>query len=92
MATLSKRKRLLDAYRFVGFRPIEWMQGVFGDPRARVITLVRRSKKQLAVPAVEYTAAGTIAHNDVCAICPVEPIGSIWSSKFGECFAETAKR
>ena len=36
------KKRLLDAYRVPGFRPLEEVKGVFGDPQARVVTLVRR--------------------------------------------------
>lgn len=42
MPASKKRKRLLDAYRFAGFRPLEQVPGIFGDPKARVITLVRR--------------------------------------------------
>jgi hypothetical protein len=45
MATSSKPKRLADAYRFPGFQPRAMLRGVFGDRKARVITLVRRSKK-----------------------------------------------
>lgn len=47
MATTRKRKRLLDAYNFPGFRPLETVKGVFGDLKARVIPLSRRSKKTL---------------------------------------------
>lgn len=47
MANSTKRKRLLDAYRFAGFRPVETVCGVFGDPLARVVRLVRRSKKTI---------------------------------------------
>ena len=46
MATSHKRKRLHDAYRFPGFRPLEKTRGVFGDPKARVVMLVRCSKKE----------------------------------------------
>ena len=46
MATANRRKRLSDAYRFDGFRPLEEVRGVFGDPIARVVTLVRCSKKR----------------------------------------------
>ena len=35
-----KHKRLLDAYRFTNFRPLEKIRGIFGDSKARVITLV----------------------------------------------------
>jgi len=47
MATRHKRKRLLDAYRFSGFRPQEIVKGLFGDHTVRVVTLVRRSKNRL---------------------------------------------
>jgi hypothetical protein len=46
MATSHKRKRLLDAYRFPGFRLLEKTRGVLGGPKARVVTLVRCSKKE----------------------------------------------
>jgi hypothetical protein len=42
----NERRRLLDAYRFSGFRPVDEVRGVFGDPHARIVALVRRSKKQ----------------------------------------------
>jgi transposase len=46
MATSSKRRRRLwDAYAFAMFRQRSTVRGVFGDPKARVITLERRSKK-----------------------------------------------
>ena len=43
MAISPKRKRLLDAYQFPFFRPLEKIRGIFGDSKARLITLVRRS-------------------------------------------------
>jgi Transposase DDE domain len=36
--------RLADAYRFPGFLPRAMLRRVFGDRKARVITLVRRSR------------------------------------------------
>ena len=48
MPTSSKPKRLADAYRVSGFRPLGTLRGVFGDRKARVITLARRSKKRHA--------------------------------------------
>ena len=48
MSTPKKSKRLLDAYRFAGFRPVATLRGVFGDSHARVVRLVRRSKKRSA--------------------------------------------
>jgi len=58
MATLRKHKRLFDAYRFAGFRPQEEVRGIFGDPMACVITLLRHSKKQSARNAVEWRKLG----------------------------------
>ena len=45
MGTFKRTRRLLDAYRFPGFRPLPAVAGVFGEPGVRVVTLVRRSKK-----------------------------------------------
>lgn len=60
MATSTKRpRRLLDTYRFPGFRPQATVKGVFGDPKARVVTLVRRGKKQSAGAVAARSRAGT---------------------------------
>jgi hypothetical protein len=91
MPTSTKRKRLLDAYRFAGFRPLEQLRGVFGDPLARVLTLTRRSKKQLAVHVAECSRVGTIAGRDACAICHAGHIACMSSSRFGAYFAEAAR-
>jgi hypothetical protein len=82
MAISLKRKRLLDAYRFAGFRPLELVRGIFGDSSARVITLVRRSKKRSARSVGGRTRAGTTARLGAYAICPAATRGSIWSSRF----------
>jgi len=82
MAKSRNRKRLSDAYRFEGFRPLEEVRGVFGDPMARVITLVRRSKKRFARNAVSHTRAGTTARLAGYAICPAATRGFIWISRF----------
>jgi len=38
-------RRLADAYRFPGFRTLQRVRGIFGDPHARLVMLVRRGKK-----------------------------------------------
>lgn len=81
MATSRKHKRLSDAYRFDGFRPLDEVQGVFGDRVARVVTLVRRSKKR-AASAGRFTLAGTTAHDVMCATCPAVACGCTWTSRF----------
>jgi hypothetical protein len=85
MAISLKRKRLLDAYRFPFFRPLEKIRGIFGDSKARIITLVRRSKKQSATPVAERTLFGTTRGFDEFATSPVGTHASIWRSKADEC-------
>jgi len=92
MATSHKRKRLLDAYRFPGFRPLEAIRGIFGDPKARLITLVRRSKKRSATPAEERTPAGTTGNAGAFATCPVATRASLWTSKFDGYSVATAAK
>jgi len=94
MATLRKRKRkrLLDAYRFAGFRPSASVRGVFGDSKARVITLVRRSKKRSARNVVEHTRVGTTAVRFERATFPAATREFTWSSMFDVCAAHAAAR
>ena len=42
---MRKPRRLDDAYRFPGFRPEATVRGIFGDPKARILRLLRRGKK-----------------------------------------------
>ena len=50
MARASRRlRRLWDTYSFAGFRAQPTVRGIFGDPKARVITLRRRSKNDVRV-------------------------------------------
>ena len=93
MATSTKRvRRLWDAYAFPGFRPRPTVRGVFGDPKARVITLERRSKKRAAVAVVEPTWAGTTGARVGFAICPAAIRVSISSSRFGASNADVAAK
>ncbi|BBO18856.1 conserved hypothetical protein [Candidatus Brocadia pituitae] len=41
---MEKKKRLLNEYRFPGFRPKAEIKGIFGDAKARVIRFVRSQK------------------------------------------------
>ena len=56
---MKKIKKLLDEYRFPGFRPLAILKGKFGDNRARIIRLVRRQKKLYAVAVGRRTRAST---------------------------------
>ena len=92
MPTRKKRKRLLDAYRFDSFRPLEQVRGVFGDPKARVITLVRRSKKHVAVPVGGHTRVGTTTKSAGYATYRVATRVCTWNWRFGESPAGAAAR
>ena len=76
MARAAKRsRRLWDTYSFPGFRPEQTVRGVFGDPKARVIALKRRSKKRLVVVAVTFRWGGTTARSAVYAISHAATLG-----------------
>src|SRR5271156_6528042 len=62
MPKLTKTKRLRDSYRFPGFHPALIISGMFGDPRARVIRLTRRSKKRCAEFVAGYKVGGMTAN------------------------------
>jgi hypothetical protein len=68
------------------------VRGVFGDPNARIITLVRRSKKRPAARAEENSPDGTIASFVWLAI--FRPAASVysWSSRCGASCADSAAR
>ena len=80
MARTARRcRRLWDAYCFPGFRPEPTVRGIFGDPKARVIGLNRRSKKPFVVVAVAVRRAGTIIRFAGCAICRAATRGFSWN-------------
>ena len=73
---MRKYRRLWDTYRFPGFRPSSAVQGIFGDPKARVICLHRRGKKLSAEPVATSSELGTTASCAESATWRVETIGS----------------
>jgi hypothetical protein len=80
---MEKRKRLLDEYRFPGYRPNAEVRGVFGDPRARIIRLERAQKKRFVVVVVRFTGATTTRRYGGFEICPVGMLGFIWRWRYG---------
>ena len=90
--SIKRKRRLWDAYAFQGFRPLHTVRGVFGDPKARVITLVRRSKKTPVGPVVACTRAGTTAVRGWLAICPAPTAAFISSSKCDACCARVVAK
>jgi hypothetical protein len=79
------KRKLGDAYRFARFRPDLTVRGIFGDPKARVITLIRRSKKQSAVAVGKCSRGGMTGAYGESEIFPVATCGFIWRSKYDAC-------
>jgi hypothetical protein len=57
---MATNRKLFDTYRFKGFRPAPTVTGIFGDPKARVIRLIRRGKKQFVELAGRFIRPFTI--------------------------------
>ena len=67
---MQKLRGLKDEYRFPGFVPLSVVKGVFGDPRAVIISL-RRCRKKHAAAAVARTAERiTINVRERLVTCP----------------------
>lgn len=93
MATSRKRpRRLADTYTFPGFRPETTVCGIFGDPKARIVTLTRRSKKHSVAPAERSTRVGTTASGDGYGISPAVTPGSTSISRSGGYVADAVVR
>jgi len=87
---MRKKRRLLDEYRFPGFRPRAEIKGIFGDPRARLIRLRRVQKKQFAGSVEAPREATTTRKYAVYETCPVGMYESTWKWRFDESFVESA--
>ncbi len=87
---MGKKRRLLDEYRFSGFRPRAEVKGIFGDSNAIVIKLKRAQKKQYAGVAARFIGVTTTRR---CVLYGIYPAGMpeyIWRQKFGEYSAGSA--
>jgi hypothetical protein len=87
---MGKNRKLLDEYRFPGFRPMAKIKGVFGDPKARVITLRRTQKKRYAAVVELHIEVITTSRRDAHEICLAGMLGYIWNWKCGESIARGA--
>jgi hypothetical protein len=75
---MAKFKQLYDLYRFPGFVPQPRIRGVFGDPKAVVVTLRRRRKKRFATCAGKRLGPTTTNGLGVLGISPVATSVSTW--------------
>ena len=89
---MHKHKRLCDRYHFPGFSPEHTLSGIFGDPRAWVIGLIRRGKKLFVAPVVAFIISTTIGKLAEFATCPVERCGFISKWRSVEWLVESAGR
>ncbi len=89
---MAKHRRLWDLYRFPGFYPEHTVSGTYGDPKARVIGLLRRGKKRAAEPVVVFTIPSTTERREEFAIFPVATCGSTWTWKSAESSVAGARR
>lgn len=81
MKKAPAKKTLYDAYRFKGFTTRRELKVVQGEPRARILRLNRRSKKQSAALVVPSTRVGMTKELDEYVTFRVEILSSTWSLK-----------
>lgn len=72
---MQKPRSLKDEYRFPGFVPVLPVKGVFGDPRAVIISLHRRRKKHAAAVVASVAERTTINVRDRLVTCRVVTSG-----------------
>jgi hypothetical protein len=89
---MGKKRRLLDEYQFPGFRLRSEIQGIFGDPRARVIRLKRTQKKRFADAVARLIADTTTRKCNRHGICPAGMPGYTWKQRSGESSAKGAEK
>lgn len=87
---MVKKRGLLDAYRFPGFRPRATIKGIFGDPKARVIRLERRQKKRHAAFAAHLTGVFTTGRRAAFGICRAARCGFTWKWRYAAYIANGA--
>ena len=75
---MQHTKALSAVFSFPGFRARSQLQGIFGDPHARLVVLVRRKKRRCAPAAGPDPGRSTTVRRVGCGI-PMRPAGvSTW--------------
>ena len=80
---MRKQRRLSDSYRFPGFKPKQAVTGIFGDPHARIVSLVRLGKKLYAVSARQPAGLSMTESSDEFATYPAAIPASTWNWRSG---------
>ena len=75
---MQHTKTLSAVFSFPGFRARSQLQGIFGDPHARLVVLVRRKKRRCAPAAGPDPGRSMTVRRGGCGI-PMRPAGaSTW--------------
>jgi hypothetical protein len=89
---MKTKKSFSEIYSFPGFRArAKFKQGILGDPKARVVELVRRQKKRFVQPVVNLPEVTTINVSTGSEISPAGICGFIWNLSTAELTANIAR-
>jgi len=89
---MKTKKSFSEIYSFPGFRArAKFKKGILGDPKARIVELVRRQKKRFVQPAVNLPEVTTINVSTGSEISPAGIYGSIWNLSTAELTANIAR-
>lgn len=89
---MKTKKSLSEIYSFPGFQArAKFKKGILGDPKARVISLVRRQKKQFVQVAVRSPKVITINAFTALEILVAEICGFTWNLSTADSIAKVAK-
>lgn len=77
---MKTKKTFTEIYSFPGFRAkAKFKKGILGDPKARIVELVRRQKKRFVQAAVNLPEVFMINVFTGSEISPVVTCGFIWN-------------
>jgi hypothetical protein len=84
------KRRLLEVYKYAGFRPRATIREAEGDAGTLIVSLERRSKKQFAGVAAGPAGAGMTAGSGKSATWAAADTGLFWNCKRDGCSAVDA--
>lgn len=77
-----QKRTLSDSYRFPSFKPKQTVSGIFGDPYARVVRLIRLGKKLSVVSAGDRIGHFTIERSNESGTFPAAIPAYTWNWKY----------
>ena len=88
---MKKYKTLQELFSFRGFKAATQLEGKFGDPKARIITLTRQKKRLSVLVAASDTMLAMIVKFVKCEIWTRQIIEYMYAMKGGVCPVSGAK-